>query len=111
VAVVQAAGAQSFEKPVAAFEVHAVAASHGDVPQGRGEECFADTDGSHDHCVVTRLDETQRNEFVPDGAVVADFGGVVPQLEAHGSVKSSGAGPQVGGGGLAAGDLVGEDEL
>jgi hypothetical protein len=60
---------------------------------------------------VTRLDETQRDEFVPDGAVVGDFGGVVPQLEPHGSVESGSAGPQVRGCGLAAGDLVGEDEL
>jgi hypothetical protein len=38
VTVVEAAGAQAFEHPVAAFEVHGVPTSHGDVAQGRSQE-------------------------------------------------------------------------
>ena len=45
------------------------------------------------------------------GSVEADLGGGVPVLQAHVGVESGGAGPQGGGGGLAAGDLVGEDQL
>ena len=50
---------ESFEEPVAAFEVDAEAAAHGGVAEGGGEERLADTDGSHDHGVVAGLDEAQ----------------------------------------------------
>ena len=111
VAVVEPAGAESFEEPVAAFEVDAVAAADGGVAEGGGEEGLADTDGSHDHGVVAAVDEPQRAQLVPDGVVVGDLGGVVPAVQGHGRVEAGGAGAAVGGGGLAAGDFVGEDEL
>ena len=111
VAVVEPAGAESFEEPVAAFEVDAVAAADGGVAEGGGEERLADPDGAHDHGVVAAVDEPQRAQLVPDGAVVGDLGGVVPAVEGHRRVEPGGAGPAVGGGRLAAGDFVGEDEL
>ncbi|HET6919433.1 MAG TPA: hypothetical protein VFI46_08220 [Jiangellaceae bacterium] len=43
--------------------------------------------------------------------VVGDLGGVVPTVQRHRRVESGGAGSSVGGGGFAAGDFVGEDEL
>ena len=45
------------------------------------------------------------------GPVEADLGGVVPVLQAHVGVQAGGAGSKRGRGGLAAGDLVGEDQL
>ena len=65
VAVVEPAGPEPFEEPVAAFEVHAVAAADGGVAEGGGEERLADTDGSHDHGVVAGVDEPQRAQLVP----------------------------------------------
>ena len=110
-AVVEPAGPEPFEEPVAAFEVDAEAAADGGVAEGGGEEGLADPDGAHDHGVVAGLDEAQRAQLVPDGAVVGDLGGVVPAVQGHGRVEPGGAGTPVGGGGLAAGDFVGEDEL
>jgi len=43
--------------------------------------------------------------------VVGDAGGVVPTVEGHGRVEPGGPGTPVSGGGLAAGDLIGENEL
>ena len=43
--------------------------------------------------------------------VVGDLGWCVEVLQAHGGVEAGGAGAPLGGGGVAAGDLVGEDEL
>ena len=51
--------AESFEEPVAAFEVHAVAAPDGGVAERGGEEGLADPDRSHDHRVVAGVDEAQ----------------------------------------------------
>ena len=109
--VVESGGAEPFEEPVAAFGVDAEPAAHGGVPEGGGEERLADSDRSHDHRVVAGLDETQRAEFVPHGAVVGDLGGVVPPVEGHLRVKSGGPGAPVSGGGFAAGDFVGQHEL
>jgi hypothetical protein len=102
--------AQSPEEPVAALEVHRVAAADGGVAQG-GQEGLAHPGGAHDHGVVAAVDEAQRAQLVPDGAAVGDLGGVVPTVERHGRVESGGAGPPVGRGGLSAADLVGEHEL
>jgi hypothetical protein len=60
VAVVEPAGAKPFEQPVAAFEVHAEAATHAGVAErGGGDEGLADPDWAHAHGVVAGLDETQ----------------------------------------------------
>jgi len=60
---------------------------------------------------VGGVDEAQRTEFGPGGAVVGDLGGVVPAVDGHGRVQPGGAGAQLRGAGVAAGDLVGEDQL
>jgi hypothetical protein len=108
---VEPAGPEPFEHAVAAFEVDAVASANGGVTEGGSEERLADSDGPHDDGVVTGLDEAQRAQLRPDGVVVGDFGGVVPAIQGHGRVELGGAGAPVGAGGLASGDLVGEDEL
>ncbi len=43
--------------------------------------------------------------------VVADGGGGVPGVQAHAGVEAGGAGAQARGLGLAAGDLVGQDQF
>ena len=96
VAVVEPAGPEPFEEPVAAFEVDAVAAADGGVAEGGGEERLADADGSHDHGVVAAVDEPQRAQLVPDGVVVGDLGGVVPAVQGHRRVEPGGAGAPVG---------------
>ena len=60
---------------------------------------------------VAGVDEAQRAQLGPGGAVVGDLGGVVPAVQGHGRVETRSAGAPVGRGGLASGDLVGEDEL
>lgn len=82
-AVVEPAGPEPLEEPVAAFEVNAVAATHRRVAEGGGQERLADPDGSHDHGVVAAVDEPQRAQLVPDGVVVGDLGGVVPAVHGH----------------------------
>ena len=98
-------------EPVTAFEVHGEAAAHGGVTEGGGQEGLADTDGAHDHGVVAGLDEAQRAQLVPHLVVIGDLGGVVPAVQGHLRVETGGPGATVGRGGLAAGDLVGEDEF
>jgi hypothetical protein len=46
VAVVESAGPQAIEEPVAAFEVHAVTAAHGDVAQGCRQEVLPTPTGA-----------------------------------------------------------------
>jgi hypothetical protein len=87
---------RSLEEPVAAFEVHGDAPSHGGMTEGGREKGLADPDGSHDERVVAGLDEAQRGELPPDPPVVVDLGGVVPTVQRHGGVEPGGAGPQVG---------------
>ena len=60
-------------EPVSAFEVDAVAAAHGDVSEGGGEERLADPDGSHDQHVVGGVDEAERAQLVPE---LAAYGGI-----------------------------------
>ena len=76
-----------------------------------GHERLADPDRTQDQHVVAGVDEAQRAQLVADRLVEGDLGGVVPVLEAHVGVEAGGPGPQRGRGGLAPGDLVGEDEL
>src|SRR5581483_5369857 len=81
---------------VAAFEVHGEPSADRGVTEGGGQEGLADSDGSHDHGVVAALDETQRAQFVPDGAVVGDLGGVVPAVQGHLRIESRGACSAIG---------------
>src|SRR5207302_8584948 len=98
-------------EPVASFDVDAVAAPDGGVSEGGGQEGLADPDWSDDDGVVAAVDEPQAAEFVPDGVVVADLRAVVPPIQCHGGVEAGRAGTSVGAGGLAAADLIGQDEL
>ena len=91
-AVVEPGRAESFQEPVAAFEVDAEPAPDRGVAEGGGEEGLADPDGSHDDGVVAGVDEAQRAQLVPDGPVVGDLGGVVPSVEGHGRVEPGGLG-------------------
>ena len=111
VAVVEPAGAESFEEQVAAFEVDGEAAADGGVSEGGGDEGLADPDGSHDHGVVAGPDEAKRSQLVPGGVVVADLGGVVPAVHWHRWVSPAARDARLGGAGFAAGDFVAEDEF
>jgi len=99
------------QHPVAALEVHAVAAAHRGVTEGRGQERLAHTDRAHDDDVVSAVDEAQRAQLGPGLVVVGDGRGVVPVLQAHGGVQPRRAGPKGRRAGLAPGDFVGQDEL
>ena len=57
VAVVEPAGPQALEEPVATFKVNAVTAPDGGVSEGGGEEGLADPDRSNDDGVVAAVDE------------------------------------------------------
>ncbi len=57
------------------------------------------------------VEKPQASQLVPQLVVVADGGGGVPGVQPHAWIEPGGAGPQRGGLGFAAGDLVGEDEL
>ena len=57
------------------------------------------------------VDEPQAAELVPQLLVEPDRGAGVPGVQAHGGVEAGGAGAQRGGVGVAAGHLVGEEEL
>lgn len=95
VAVVEPAGSEAFEEPVAAFEVHASPPTDGGVSEGGSEERLADPNGSHDDGVVAGVDEPKRAQLGPSGPVVGDVGGAVPMIEGHGRVEPGGAGPPV----------------
>ena len=73
--------------------------------------CLADPDRAEDQGAVRAVEEPQAGQLVPQLLVVADGGGVVPGVQPHAGVEPGGAGAQRGGLGLAAGDLVGQDEL
>ena len=89
---------------------HAVAATASRGAERVGEEGLADADRSDDRDMGVVLDEAQRAQLVPQLGVVADVGGGVPRLELVRGVEAGALGPELRGGAVAAGDLVGEDQ-
>ena len=87
-----------------------VAAAAGEPAEGVGEEGLADADGADDGDVGVGVEEAQRDELVPERAVVGDLGRRVPVLELHGGIELGLGGAQRDGGAVAARDLVAEDE-
>ena len=87
------------------------AGADGGVAERGGQEGLADPDRAHDHGVGGVGDEPQGEQFVQDGLVVADGAVCVEVVQPHGRVQAGGAGAARRGGGVAAGDLVGQDQL
>jgi hypothetical protein len=109
--VVEPGGFEPFEQLAGRGHVHGAAAADRDVAQGAGQVCLPDPDRPQDQRPVRAVEEPQAGQLVPQLAVVADGGGLVPGVEPHAGIEPGGAGAQRGGLGFAAGDLVGQDEL
>jgi hypothetical protein len=60
---------------------------------------------------VPQTDPSWGDQFVPQLLIEGDRGGGVPGVQAHAGVEAGGACAQRGGVGVAAGDLVGEDQF
>jgi hypothetical protein len=60
--------------------------------------------------IVPGLYEAQGQQFGPQVAVKDRFGGVVPVVDGHGGIQSSGPCPQSSAGAVPAFDLVGQDD-
>jgi hypothetical protein len=67
--------------------------------------------GGEQQRAVGAVEEAQAGELGPVLLVVAHRRGGVPGVEAHARVQAGGPGAQRRGVGLAAGDLIGENEL
>ena len=91
--------------------MNGAAAADGDVAQRGGQVGFPDADGPQDQGAVGAVEEPQGDQLVPELLVVADGGGGVPGLGAHGGVQAGVAGAQRDGARFAAGDFVGQDQL
>jgi len=104
-------GFQALEQLAGTLEVDAVALPDRGVAERGGDEGLADSDWAHDERVAGVGDEAQQEQLVEDLPVVGDAGLVVEVLQPHGRVQAGGAGAPFGGGGVAAGHLVGEDQL
>jgi hypothetical protein len=63
VAGIKAGGLEPPVQAVGPFEMHREAPSAGDVGQGRGQECLADTDRAEDQGIGSVLDEAQGGEL------------------------------------------------
>jgi len=109
--VVEPGGLEFLEQLAGRGHVHAAAAPDRDVPQRAGQVRLADPDRAQEQGAVRAVEEPQADQLVPQLPVVADSGGLVPGIEPHGRVQPGGAGPQARGLGLAAGVLVGQDQL
>jgi hypothetical protein len=57
------------------------------------------------------VEEPERGQLVPQVLVEVDRCGGVPGVQPHAGVQAGGAGRKRGGVGVAAGDLVGQDQL
>lgn len=111
VGVVEPGRAEPFEQPIGAYGVDLAATSTGDVTERVREVGLADPDGSEDQGRVGVVDEPQAREHGPVVGVVGDVDVTAPRFQGHRRVELGGAAPQRRGLAVAAGDLVGEDEL
>ena len=75
-----------------------------------GKKRLADAHRPDDRDVRVRLEEAERDEFVPQRAVVGDFRSLVPALKLHLRVEVAALGAHGSGAAVAAADLVGEHE-
>jgi len=82
-----------------------------DTPPGKKGAVLTMTDGTEYQSSVGAVEEPQGDQLVPQLLVVADAGAGVPGFGAHGGVQAGVFGAQRDGAGLAAGDLVGQDQL
>jgi len=80
------------------------------VAEGVSEEGLADAHVPDDGDVVVGFEEAQRGEFVEQGAVELDLGGLVPPLELGVPLQVAPLGPDGGRLAVAAGGLVAERE-
>jgi len=78
-----------------------------DTPQGKKGAVLTMADRPEYQRAVGAVEEPQGDQLVPQLLVVADGGGGVPGLGAHGGVQAGVAGAKGDGAGLAAGDFVG----
>ena len=110
-AVVEPGCLEPLEHRVGAQHQGGHPAADGDVAERGGQMCFADPDGTQNAGAVGAVEEPQAGQLGPQRPVVADRGGLVPGVEAHAGIEPGGAGPAGSRAGVAAGGLVGQDEL
>src|SRR5262249_443618 len=102
---VQSSRLEALQELVGAGEVNPGPGAAGGGAEAAGEHGLADSDRSQDEDADRLLHEAQGAELVPELAVEADRGRVVPELQAHGRVEMSGAGAQIATDAVATGDL------
>jgi hypothetical protein len=81
------------------------------VPERGREVGLADSDGAEDQCPAGIVAEPQRAQLRPELAVEPGWGVGAEGFQSHAGVEFRGAGTQLGGGPVAAVDLIGEQQV
>jgi hypothetical protein len=108
--VVQPGGFEAAQELVGAAEQHRVSAADRDVPQRGSQVRLADPHGPQDERAAALVEQSQGAQLVPGLPVEAGAAVAVEGLQAHARVELGGAGAQLGGGPVAAFDLVGQQQ-
>ena len=108
--VCEACMSEGFEHVVGGGSDDGVLSGACDVGDGVCEEGLAHTDGADNDRVVMSLDEAEGDELIKKVLIEGDFGRGIPPFEAKVGIEVCLLGTKGGGLGVAAGDLVREDE-
>ena len=110
-AVVQPGGAEAGEELVGAGGVDAEAAADPDVSERGGQVRLSDADGPQNQDAVAGLGEPQAGQVREQHPVIGEVVGFVPGVQTHRRVQAGGASAQHRRAGLAAGDLVVQEQF